>query len=99
MNIHSRQDQTEVRLSVRDLLSIAGVALTIVTAMWAFSSDIKTTLATYGLRLGHLERRVEGLELKTVRESAPEYRELMKRFLGEPPSPQAQLPRPATGGE
>lgn len=99
MNTYSRQDQTEVRLSVRDLLSIFGVAATIVTAMWGFSSEIKTALTTYGLRLVHLEKRVEGLELKTVRESAPEYRELMQRWMGAQPSPQAQLPRPAAGGE
>lgn len=99
MNTVNRAEQTEVRLSVRDLLSIGGIALTIVSAMWAFSSDIKTTLATYGLRLTNLETRVQGIELKTVRESAPEYRELMRQLTAPPPTRQMLPPQQGDDGE
>jgi hypothetical protein len=99
MNTYRSSEAQEVRLSVRDLLSIGGVALTLITAMWAFSSDIKTTLAMYGLRLGILEKRLEGLEAKTVRESSPDYREQMRRWMGQQPTPPAQLPPPGDDGE
>lgn len=99
MNLVNRSEQTEVRLSVRDLLSIGGVGLTIISAMWAFSSDIKTTLATYGLRITNLETRVQGIELKTVRESGPDYRELMRRLTVPPPTPPVIPPRPADDAE
>jgi len=99
MNTVNRAEQTEVRLSVRDVLSLGGIALTIVSAMWAFSSDIKTTLATYGLRLTNLETRVTGIELKTVRESAPEYRELMRQLTVPPPIRQTLPPQQGADGE
>lgn len=99
MNTVNRSDQTEVRLSVRDLLSLGGIALTIVSAMWAFSSDIKTTLATYGLRLTNLETRVQGIELKTVRESSPDYQELMRRWTSPPPTPRGEPPQQGDDGE
>ena len=99
MNVVNRSDQTEVRLSVRDLLSIGGIALTIVSAMWAFSSDIKSTLATYGLRITNLETRMTGIEAKTVRESSPEYQEMMRRWLTPPPNPRGVHPQPADDAE
>lgn len=86
MNLVPKHELTEVRLSLRDLISLGGACATLVCALWAFSSDIKTTITQLGLRLEFLEKRVTGLEAKTVRESTPEYRELMQRWMGAPPS-------------
>jgi hypothetical protein len=99
MNLVPKTELAEVRLSVRDLISLAGACLTLVCALWAFSSDIKTTITQLGLRLEYLEKRVTGLEAKTVRESAPEYRELMQRWMAPQPTPSGSSPRPASAPE
>lgn len=88
MQMTPKTEIAEVRLSVRDLFSLAGAALTLVCALWAFSSDIKTTLVTLSARLGVLEQRVERIEAANVPEKGDLYRRFMEQMRRVQPSPQ-----------
>lgn len=52
----------EVKLSVKDLLSIIGVAVTIIGAVWGFSVRIESGIAVIGERMRSLDQRIQVLE-------------------------------------
>lgn len=52
----------EVKLSVKDLLSIIGVAVTIIGAVWGFSVRIESGIAVIGERMRSLDERIRVLE-------------------------------------
>lgn len=57
----------EVKLSVKDLLSIIGVAVTIIGAVWGFSVRIESGIAVIGERMRSLDQRIQALETGTGR--------------------------------
>ena len=93
MQITPKTEIAEVRLSVRDLFSLAGAALTLICALWAFSSDIKTSLVTLSARLGILEQRVERIEAANVPEKTDVYRRFMDS-MRQPQPTRPDLPAP-----
>lgn len=65
------QNTQEVRLSVKDLLSVVGIAVTIIGAVWAFSVRIESGIAVIGERIRSLDSRVQLLEDGVGRRPAP----------------------------
>ena len=58
-------DGGEVRLGLRDILTICGIGLTIVMSMWALTSDLKVSVAQIGERLQSLDGRLRAVETLT----------------------------------
>lgn len=57
----------EVKLSVKDLLAIIGIAVTIIGAVWGFSVRIESGIAVIGERMRSLDQRIQVLETGDVR--------------------------------
>lgn len=60
----------EVYLSLRDIIAITGLAITILGASWAFSADTKSQLARITEKLQAMDDRVRQLE-DTLRDRRP----------------------------
>lgn len=56
------QNTQEVKLSVKDLISIIGIAITVIAAVWGFSVRIESGIAVIGERMRSLDQRIQLLE-------------------------------------
>ena len=61
----ARKVETELRLGLRDILTVIGVAVTLALFFWGVASDLKVSIATFGERLGSIDNRVKDLEEAT----------------------------------